>query len=269
MNILVTGASGGMGKATCELLIQNGYNVFGLDITDASIPNLHFFKVDITSAESINAAFNQISNEVSKLDAIIHFAGVYKLNSLLEINEEEFIKIFNINLFGIYRINKTFAPLLEKGSSIIITSSELAPLDPLPFTGIYAITKSAIEKYAYSLRMEVQLLGISVSVIRPGAVNTGLLPASTSALNRFCNETKLYQCNSKKFEQIVNSVETKNIPPTEIAKLALKILKAKKPKYTYSINRNKLLRLLNVLPQKMQTKIIKKILTPKEKSASK
>lgn len=62
--------------------------------------------------------------------------------------------------------------MLANGGRIVITSSELAPLDPLPFTGLYAITKSAVEKYAYSLRMELSLHGISVSVIRPGAVNT-------------------------------------------------------------------------------------------------
>lgn len=262
MNILVTGASGGMGKATCELLIQNGHKVFGLDINEANIPNLEFIKTDITNIDSINDAFSDISKKVDKIDAIVHFAGIYKLNSLLEISEEDFIKIFNINLFGIYRINKIFAPLLQKGSRIIMTSSELAPLNPLPFTGIYAITKSAIEKYAYSLRMEVQLLGIDVVVIRPGAVDTGLLPASTNALQAFCNNTNLYKYNSKRFEKIVNSVETKNIQPSEIAKLTLKILNKKKPKYVYSINRNKLLRLLNILPQKLQNKIIKKILLP-------
>ena len=48
-------------------------------------------------------------------------------------------------------------PLLKKGSKIIITTSELAPLDPVPFTGSYAVTKGALDKYAYSLRMELQL----------------------------------------------------------------------------------------------------------------
>ena len=81
------------------------------------------------------------------------------LIALVEMSEERFSRIFDINLFGLYRLNKEFLPLLKKGSKIVITSSELAPLDPLPFTGIYAITKAAVEKYAYSLRMEMNLLG--------------------------------------------------------------------------------------------------------------
>ncbi len=264
-NIIITGASGGMGSATCRLLVSLGYNVYGLDVYDAKIAGVHFVQTDITSMSSIKNAFEKIKKEVDSVYAIIHFAGIYKLNSLIEISEEEFLKTFDINLFGMYRMNKMFCPLLNKGSRIIITSSELAPLQPLPFTSIYAITKTAIERYAYGLRMELQMLGISVSIIRPGAVNTGLLPASTMQLDKFCQETKLYQCNAVKFKKIVDSVETKNIEPIKIANIAQRILKCKKPKYCYNINRNFYLRLLNFLPQHLQTKIIKRILTPKVK----
>ena len=149
---------------------------------------------------------------------------------------------------------------MTRGSRIIITTSELAPLDPLPFTGIYAITKSTLEKYAYSLRMELQLLGISVSVIRPGAVDTGMLGASTTALDRFITDTEHYSCNAERFKKIVESVETRKIAPEKLAKLVAKPIKAKNPKYIYKINRNPLLLILNILPQKLQTKIIKAIL---------
>ena len=81
---------------------------------------------------------------------------------------------------------------MHKNSKIIITSSELAPLDPLPFTGLYGISKSTVEKYAYSLRMELNLLNIKVAIIRPGAVKTSLLDVSMKSLDDFCNKTKLY-----------------------------------------------------------------------------
>ena len=153
-----------------------------------------------------------------------------------------------------------FTPILNQGGRIIITTSELAPLDPLPFTGIYAVTKAALEKYAYSLRMEVNLLGISVSVIRPGAVKTSLLSDSTQALNRFCANTQLYRCNAEKFRRIVDRVEAKNVAPEVIAEIVCKALEARHPKFVYNVNRNLLLKLLNLLPDSMQTAIIKRIL---------
>lgn len=110
----------------------------------------------------VGAAFKCIKEEAESLTAILHFSGVYGLNSLVEIPEDEFVRIFDSNLFGVYRINRFFLPLLEPKGRIIITTSELAPLDPLPFTGMYGITKTALESYAYALRMELQLLGYRV-----------------------------------------------------------------------------------------------------------
>jgi NAD(P)-dependent dehydrogenase (short-subunit alcohol dehydrogenase family) len=259
--VLVTGANGGMGKAVTEILKNNGYFVFALDKKTAEQQeNVMPITCDITDENSVKQAFEMVKSVTDNLYAILHFAGIYTLNSLVEVSEDEFVKAFNINLFGAYRINKTFLPLLESGSKIVITTSELAPLDPLPFTGLYAITKSALDKYAYSLRMEVQLLGISVTILRPGAVKTDMLPASTKALNDFCENTQLYSCNAKRFKKIVDSVESRNVAPEKIAQKTLKIVKAKKPKHVYKINRNPLLLLLNVLPTRFQTWIIKKIL---------
>ena len=216
----------------------------------------------MTVPAGIDAAFQRVQAEAKQLDAIVHTAGVYDLDSLLEMDEVRFTRMFEVNLFGVYRVNKAFAPLLRKGGRIVITSSELAPLDPLPFTGVYAVTKAALEKYAYSLRMEVNLLGVSVSIIRPGAVKTGLLGDSTRALDRFCENTQLYQCNAQRFKRIVNSVETKNISPNVIAALVCKALKTRRPKYVYNVNRNLLLRLLNLLPDRLQVAIIRGILKP-------
>lgn len=264
MSVLVTGADGGVGRAVCDALSGAGLTVIALDrkFGDGLPDTVHKIICDLTDPLSVSSAFEEASRLTDKLYAIVHTAGIYDLDSLLEIDEERFLRIFNVNLFGVYRVNKTFLPLLDHGSRIVITSSELAPLDPLPFTGIYAVTKTALEKYAYSLRMETNLLGIHVSVIRPGAIKTTLLGDSTAALDRFCKQTTLYPCNATRFRDIVNKVEAKNIKPERIAKLTLKILSAKRPPYLRSINRNPLLRLLSALPKRIQNFIIKLILKP-------
>jgi NAD(P)-dependent dehydrogenase (short-subunit alcohol dehydrogenase family) len=259
--VLVTGAGGGMGQAIMKKLTDEGYFVYALDLRDFDAPdNAKKILCDLRDEASVNAAFESVSAECDSLFAIIHTAGIYDLDSLVEMSEERFKRIFDINLFGLYRVNKTFLPLLKKGSRIIITSSELAPLDPLPFTGIYAITKAALDKYAYSLRMELQLLGIKVSVLRAGAVDTGMLGASTTALDRFCENTKLYSCNAARFKGIVNRVEARCIPPQKLAKKAWKIIRKRTPKFAYAINRNPLLLLLNLLPKRLQFFAIRTIL---------
>ena len=178
----------------------------------------------------------------------------------MEMENERFERIFRVNTFGAHLVNRAFLPLLKSGSRIIITTSELAPLDPLPFTGIYAVTKSALDKYAYSLRMELQLLGIDVCVLRAGAVATDMLGVSTSALDSFCENTRLYAVSADRFKRIVAGVEARNIPPERIAEKALSLLKKKKTRFAYAINRNPLLLMLNALPKRAQLFIIKQIL---------
>lgn len=259
--VLVTGACGGMGRATVQTLQAQGYLVFALDRRTApGAENVIPLEADITDEQSLQAALQTVRSYTDNLFAIVHFAGIYMLDSLAEMQLQDFERIFRINLTGAFLVNKTFLPLLHKGSRILMTTSELAPLDPLPFTGIYAVTKSALDKYAYSLRMELQLLGISVSVLRAGAVDTGMLGVSTDALDRFCKETQLYRCNAARFWRIVDGVEARNIAPEKLARKAMGILEKRNPAFAYHINRNPLLLLLNLLPKRWQLFAIKTIL---------
>jgi len=122
------------------------------------------------------------------------------------------------------------------------------------------VTKSALDKYAYSLKMELQLLGIKVSVLRAGAVDTGMIGTSMNELEKFVSNTKLYKCNADRFKRIVETVEARNIKPQKIAEKVSAILKKKSPAFAYSINRNPLLLLLNILPKRLQLFAIRQIL---------
>ncbi len=259
--VLVTGAYGGMGRASVLALRDLGYTVFAMDRTtgereDGIIP----ITADLTNEKSILSAYEAVKSACSGLYAIIHYAGIYMLDSLVEMTGEDFERIFKINLFGAFHVNRIFMPLLSRGSRILITTSELAPLDPLPFTGIYAVSKAALDKYAYALAMELQLLGIRVSVLRAGATGTAMLGASVNALDRFVSKTKLYSVSAKRFHSVVESVEAKNVPPERVAARAAKIIAYRSPAFVYSVNRNPLLLLLAALPQRMQLWVISKIL---------
>ena len=259
--VVITGACGGMGQKTVQRLAQQGYSVIALDKTVGSpMENVHYIQADLTDEESVKNAFSKTREITEHLYAIIHFAGIYMLDSLVEMEKDAFEKIFRINLGGVFLVNKTFLPLLKENSRIVITTSELAPLDPLPFTGVYAVSKAALDKYAYSLRMELQLLEIRVSVLRAGAVHTDMLGVSTAALDRFCEKTSLYTCNADRFQRIVNRVEARHIPPEKIAQKVQRILAKKSPAFAYAINRNPLLLLLNLLPKRLQLWAIKLVL---------
>ena len=261
-NYMVTGAGGGMGSAICRLLARKGCHVWGIDRSVPAETGWRFIQADITSADDLQAILPQIGAEAGSLDGIIHTAGIYDLNSLVEMPQADFLRDFDVNLFGMYRVNRLFFPLLAPNARIVIVSSELAPLDPLPFTGIYAITKAAVEKYAAALRMELQMLGHRVIVIRPGAVRTNMLPASMEKLERFCAETQLYPHNAARFRQIVETVEAKSIPAERIAGVVYRSLTAARPRLVYNVNRSPLLLLFDRLPARLRLAVIRAVLQP-------
>ncbi len=266
-SILITGAYGGMGRATARLLRDRGFRVFALDRTvGAEEEGILPIEADLTSEESVKRAFDAVCRGTDELVAIVHFAGIYMLDSLVEMANDDLERIFRINFGGVFLVNKIFLPLLKKDARILITTSELAPLDPLPFTGIYAVTKGALDKYAYSLRMELQLLGIKVSVLRAGAVSTGMLGVSTDALDRFCEKTTHYSCNAARFKSIVNRVEARSVEPSRIAGKVARILRRPHPRFAYHINRNPLLLLLNLLPKGIQCMAIRMVLKNKKRT---
>ena len=251
-----------MGSALCRQLTEAGDRVWGLDVSLPREPcPWRLIRTDLTAPAEVEAAWETVRQEAGELDGIVHMAGIYDLDSLAEMEEERFLRDFDVNLFGAYRVNKLFLSLLRPGGRILMVTSELAPLDPLPFTGIYAVTKAALDKYAAALRMELQLLGYRVIVLRPGAVETSLLPESLRCLERFCGGTKLYPLPGDRFRRIVERTETRSISPETLARIAQKALKTKRPRLAYSVNRNPLLLLLSALPQRMQLYIIRMILT--------
>ena len=249
--VLLIGAGGGMGSACARLLSKDGYRVIGLDQTGADI------SIDVTDPESVAGAYRTVAAEGVSLDAIVYMAGVYDTDSLIEIDEARMRRIFEVNVLGAYRTVKAFFPLLAPHGRVVLVTSELAPLDPLPFTGLYGITKGTLEDYAFSLAMELQLLGVSVSVIRPGAVQTPLIDRSVERIESFTSRTAHYPNQAKRFLYVTNKVESKSVPPEAVAKKLNKILSAKRPRFLYPLNSSPLLRLYGILPKQWKLAAIK------------
>ncbi len=125
--ILVTGSEGGMGKSAVNKLVENGYYVIGTDISNQSynLSNYTFIKADLTKEEDLLNIKENIFKITSHLDGIICLSGIFMIQTLLEGSEKDFRKIFEINFFSIYKLNKVLFDLLNKDSRIIIMTSEV------------------------------------------------------------------------------------------------------------------------------------------------
>lgn len=262
MDVLLVGGAGGLGKAAAEYLAERGVRVFCCDIAEQknTADNIIPLLVDITDQESITKAYNEVSKVSDSLSAIISIAGIYIMDSFVEIEEYNLKNIIDVNLMGVYRIDKTFLPLLKKSGRIIITTSELAGQKPLPFNGIYTMTKTALECYADSLRLELAFLGYKVITVKPGAFDTQMSSKTNSQANSLMKNTKLNKMSTKRFVDIINSQTGTAKDPEVLAKVLYKALIKKIPKLTYYKNAGIGLKFYSILPRRLQGFVLRKML---------
>lgn len=266
LNVLITGATSGIGRAVAEVFLRNGHTVYALDIKKPTEDfttekdRIRFFEADITSPEALQQIAETLRAEDIVLDIIANFAGIHTMGSFIEADHSEIARLMQVNLMGAIFVNKTFHPLLKQDGRILITSSEVAAYDPLPFNGIYNVSKSAVDAYAHALRQELNLLGQKVITLRPGAVETPLARGSGAATERLCRSTQLYKKESKYFCALVEKFTGTPMPAEAFANYVYKISLKKRPRYVYTKHANVGLTLLSVLPKRLQCFLIKAIL---------
>lgn len=170
MNVLITGASSGIGKACAEIFLKNKHTVYNLSRTPSSVPNIINIKCDITNPSDIKEAFKQIP----KLDVLINNAG-FGISGALEYTKlEDLKKQFELNIFAQVEVTKAAIPLLRKSKKAkIIFTSSAASVFSIPFQSFYSATKSAIETIAASLSTELKAFKIQVGYVRLGDIKTG------------------------------------------------------------------------------------------------
>lgn len=176
--VLITGGGSGIGEAAVKAFIQEGAKVAVFDLKFANKldgqENVIYFTVDVSRSEQIRQAIHTIENEWGKIDILINNAGIELVASLPEMQEEDWDRVFNTNLKGIFLVTKAALPLLKKGSAIINTASQLSLVGASHFTA-YTASKAAVLNFTRSLALELAADGIRVNAICPGAVDTPLL----------------------------------------------------------------------------------------------
>ena len=187
--------------------------------------------------------------------------------SLVESDYNAMKKLIDINLCGTMLVNNTFHSLLNKNGKIIIITSEVATFDPMPFNGLYTVSKTALESYAQALRQELNLINQKVITFQPGSIETPLATNSMSDTEKLASTTTLYEKQANNFLQLAQKFMGKPIKTAKLANFIYKKSIKKNPKYTYKIHRNLGLVLLNALPKRLQCFIIKLLLNRKQKES--
>lgn len=185
---VITGAGSGLGQALALQFNQAGshlalcdLNMKGLEETHSLLSNqtlkttLHL--VDVSSREQMQKFAGEVIAQHGQVDILINNAGISLSPKFFDdISEEQFEKVININLWGVYHGVRTFLPHLRtRPEAAIVNMSSLAGLVGLPTYSAYAMSKFAVRALSESLQSELSKTNISVLVVFPGGVKTNII----------------------------------------------------------------------------------------------
>lgn len=261
MRILVTGSASGIGKEIARIFLKNGHTVYGIDIQeDAPLERYIPITADITCRTELDGICERLTREAITFDVFVHAAGVHAMLSLVESDSEGMERLMRVNVLGAMLVNRTFHSLLARNGRIVIITSEVATLAPLPFNGLYSVSKHALDAYAQALRQELQLIGQRVITVRPGAVETPLCRASLTATERLADETRLYKTQAAHFLTLTKRFMGRPMPPERLASVVYRAATCRRPRHAYHKHRNLGLLLLGILPARLQCTVIRLLL---------
>jgi NAD(P)-dependent dehydrogenase (short-subunit alcohol dehydrogenase family) len=184
---LVTGAGGGLGRATAALFAAEGAHVYVTDIDSsaaeavaADIRVRHPEAVtvvvcDVTKGQDVTAMFQTVDREHGKLDVVVNNAGLNVRSDFRHLTDADWVKIREVNLDGVIRIARDACPLLarSKRGSLINIASVLGSRGMRPAVA-YSATKGAVAALTRGLATEYAPFGIRVNTVSPGFVKTAL-----------------------------------------------------------------------------------------------
>jgi len=181
--ILVTGANGEFGKLTVKKLLNDGRIVVASmrdpegrnksSANELQSAGANIVEIDVTDDSSVIQGITIAIEMAGGLDVVVNNAGIGAFGIQETFTDEDWKKLFDVNVFGVQRINRAILPYMrERKSGLLIHISSLIGRMVLPFWGPYSASKWALEALAETYRVELSKYGIESCIIEPGAYPT-------------------------------------------------------------------------------------------------
>ena len=170
LTAIVTGAGSGIGLATAAMLRDRGASVYGFDLNEGGMSGIAtWVKCDISDDASVQEAFKKIST----LDIVINNAAIGASGTIETATDEEWLKVFNINVVGIARVSRAALPLLRKSkAAAIVNTCSVAATAGIPNRAIYSATKGAVLSLTLAMATDHLKDRIRVNCVNPGTADT-------------------------------------------------------------------------------------------------
>lgn len=179
--VLITGATRGIGLALSKKFKENGYNVVGTcvssinSIEELKKQNIDIIKADVSSYEEMNGVFRYAKNKYGKIDVVINNAGI-ALNQkfILDVTEDEFDRIINVNLKGVFNVTKLAVNEMLSSGGVIINVSSIFALKGGSCEAVYSASKGGALAFTRAVAEELETSNISVCSVILGLIDTDM-----------------------------------------------------------------------------------------------
>ena len=185
---LVTGAARGIGLAVAKRFLADGWRVALLDIEGqllwksvealAAPGNTLGLHCDVSDAKAVASAVTEIERRFGRLDALVNNAGIAVFAPLLEISDQDWCRVLEVNLTGPFLCTKAAVPLMrEHGSGAIVNITSISAVRASTLRSAYGTSKAGLAHLTKQLAVELASLGIRVNGVAPGPVDTAMAKA--------------------------------------------------------------------------------------------
>lgn len=215
---LVTGASAGLGKVTAKLLAREGYLVFAAargaeklaaELREEAETPLRVvpLSMDVRSAESVRAAFQEVKERAGRLDVLVNNAGVLVVGTVEMVSIEQAQDLFETNLFGAMRcMQEALALMREQKSGCIVNVSTIFAEIPTMNQPVYAASKAALDALTLGTREAVRPFGITVHSLQPGGITDTAIGGNLRNGDRFTAEANPYPIDAMVKESVFDKI---------------------------------------------------------------
>lgn len=173
----ITGASGGFGRALTEVVREQGDQVVATARDVSALDDLSGvlrLPLDVTRPEQVRAAVQAAVEQVGTIDVLVNNAGFGLVGALEELTDQQFRRVLETNLFGVFAVTRAVLPHMRaRRSGHIVALSSMGGVSANPGHVAYATSKFALEGMCEALAGEVGPLGIRVTIVEPGPFRTG------------------------------------------------------------------------------------------------
>ena len=226
-DIVITGATAGIGRAAAILLANKGHRVFAagrnqdaLDELENGYERISGLRMDVTDPQSVSAAAKQVMDALDGRapDVLVNNAGYALAGPLEVLADEDWERQYQTNVLGLVRVTRAFLPAMrERRRGRIVNVSSVAGRVTMPFFAPYNSTKHAVESISDSLRHELRPHGVDVVVIEPGAVRTRFGSLEREQIDHWIETAPDYAPQLRILRKFHHELHDKGADPVRVA----------------------------------------------------